>query len=153
LHATSNPTGGIMKTKIIDIALDQYGTAEIVGKEDNPEVLKYFNDIGFDGNALKDETSWCSAFVNWVAQMADVQCSGKLDARSWLKVGKETTAPEKGDVVVFWRESKSSWKGHVGFYIQQDSKNIFVLGGNQSNQVCIKAYPKSRLLGYRVITI
>lgn len=138
-----------MNQDIINIALSEFGIREISGKKDNPEVLKYFDDIGFDGTALKDETSWCSAFANWVAQEAGLSSSGKLNARSWLNVGTEVTAPEIGDVVVFWRESKESWKGHVGFFIRETPSWIYVLGGNQNNQVKISAYPKKRLLSYR----
>lgn len=134
-----------------EIALSQYGIKEIVGSKDNPEVLKYFDEIGFDGSKLKDETSWCSAFVNWVAKKSNKDYTKRLDARSWLKVGKETNQPEPGDIVVFWRESPKSWKGHVGFYVNETKEYINVLGGNQSNQVKISAYPKSRLLGYRKI--
>ncbi|MEX6627565.1 TIGR02594 family protein [Tenacibaculum salmonis] len=138
-----------MNETIIEIALGQIGIKEITGKKDNPEVLKYFNDIGFNGAKLKDETAWCSAFVNWVAKEANLQRTGRLNARSWLKVGEEVTIPEKGDVVIFWRESKQSWKGHVAFFIRETENFIYVLGGNQSNQVKISAYPKNRLLGYR----
>jgi hypothetical protein len=55
----------------------------------------------------------------------------------------------QGDIVVFWRESIKSWKGHVGFYIREKDGWIYTLGGNQANQVKISAYPKSRVLSYR----
>jgi uncharacterized protein (TIGR02594 family) len=138
-----------MNPKIINIALSQFGIKEIVGKSDNPEVLKYFTDIGFDGATLKDETAWCSAFANWVAKEAGFEYSGKLNARSWLKIGEQVETPEIGDIVVFWRGRKDSWMGHVAFYIRSDQKYIYVLGGNQSNQVNIARYPKGRLLQYR----
>lgn len=138
-----------MNLNIINIALAQYGTKEITGAQDNPEVLKYFNEIGFDGAKLKDETSWCSAFVNWVALKAGVAKSNNLTARSWLKVGQKVSKPELGDIVVFWRESKTSWKGHVGIFIRKTDDVIYVLGGNQSNQVNITGYDAARLLEYR----
>ena len=141
-----------MKEKIIDIALGEFGVAEITGKVDNPRVLMYFDEIGFDGKALKDDTSWCSAFANWVAQTAEAGTSCELTARSWLTVGKETKTPEKGDVAVFWRDNPNSWKGHVGFFIRETDNWVYVLGGNQSNKVCIQAYRKNRLLQYRDIT-
>jgi len=138
-----------MNSTILNIALTQYGIKEITGKQDNPEVLKYFNEIGFDGASLKDETAWCSAFVNWVALKAKVERSGKLNARSWLTIGLEVQCPEMGDVVVLWRESPESWKGHVGIFIRKTENWIYVLGGNQNNQVKISAYPANRLLAYR----
>jgi len=137
--------------KHVEIAFSQYGIKEIKGEKDNPEILKYFDEIGYNGSALKDETAWCSAFVNWVLKTSDAPYTGKLNARSWLKIGTETNCPKMGDVVIFWRSSKNSWKGHVGFYIHESEDEIFVLGGNQNNQVKISSYPKERLLGYRVV--
>ncbi len=136
------------KPKISEIALSQVGIKEIVGKQHNKEVLKYFEEIGFDW-IKDDETAWCSAFVNWVCMKAGLDRSKKLNARSWLSIGKITTKPKQWDIVIFWRGSKTSWKGHVAFFIRKTPNWIYVYGGNQNNKVGIKAYPKSRLLEYR----
>lgn len=133
----------------LQIALSQIGIKEVPGSKDNPEILKYFNETGFDGAKLKDETAWCSAFMNWVALQSGLETTNKLNARSWLKVGLSVKKPKMGDVVVFWRESKTSWKGHVGLFIRETRSYIYCLGGNQNNQVSISAYPKKRLLQYR----
>ena len=140
-----------MKTTIIDIALGQFGIREITGQKDNPEVLKYFNDLGYDGTALKDETAWCAAYLNWVLLKAGVEGSGKLNARSLLTVGTATTTPVKGDVVVLWRISPEDWRGHTGFFIRETKNYVYLLGGNQGNRVSIKAFPKSRVLEYRSV--
>ncbi len=132
-------------------AFSQYGIQEKKGTKNNPEVLKYFKELGYKGKQLKDETGWSSAFVNWVFKMSDAPYTGKLDAKSWLDLGMETNDPQLGDVVIFWREDKKSWKGHVGFFINRIGDEIFVLGGNQDNQVNISSYAASKLLGYRVI--
>lgn len=134
--------------KLLNIALSQYGIKEIVGKKHNTEVLKYFYDIGHTW-VKDDETAWCSAFINWCALKSDKPLSGKLNARSWLTVGEGVEVPEIGDVVVLWRESPGSWKGHVGLFIREADEHIYILGGNQNNSVCIRAYPKSQLLEYR----
>lgn len=133
-------------------AFSQFGEKEIRGGQDNIEILKYFDVIGFDGSKLKDETAWCSAFANWVAKVSGLEYSGKLNARSWMDIGTEVEEPQFGDVVVFWRESRDSWKGHVGFYVSERGGYINVLGGNQGNKVSIKPYPKERLLTYRRLT-
>ncbi len=138
--------------KAIELALSQFGIKEIPGQEDNPQVLKYFDEIGFDGKKLKDETSWCSAFVNWICKKSGLPYTGKLNARSWLNAGRKVYTPQLGDVVVFWRESPKSWKGHVAFFIRETKNWIYVLGGNQNNQVRISAYPRHRLLQYRRLT-
>ncbi|WP_452223686.1 TIGR02594 family protein [Lacinutrix chionoecetis] len=137
-------------SQLINIALSQYGVTEIVGNAHNPKVLNYFSEIGQKW-VTTDETAWCSAFVNWVALKANVERSHKLTARSWLNVGTEIKEPQLNDLVIFWRHKKSSWKGHVGFFIgyTKDKKYIYVLGGNQNNQVNIKKYPAYRLLGFR----
>ena len=99
-----------------------------------------------------DETAWCSAFVNWVCKKANLEYSGALNARSWLNIGCEVANPEIGDLVVFWRGDPNGWQGHVAFFIREAKNHIYVLGGNQNNQVKISAYPKSRLLKYRRLT-
>jgi uncharacterized protein (TIGR02594 family) len=134
---------------IIKTALSQYGVKEIPGATDHPQIVKYFTELGFDGAKLKDETAWCSAFANWVAKTTGYEYSGKLNARSWLTTGISTEHPDWGDVVVLWRESPESWKGHVGFYVKESKRYVYVLGGNQRNSVCIKAYPKNRVLDYK----
>ena len=136
----------------INIALSQYGVTESPGDAHNKIILNYFKDIGKSW-ITTDETAWCSAFVNWVALKANKQQSSALTARSWLKVGESVQSPKIGDVVVFWRESKKSWKGHVGFFVgySQNKNYIYCLGGNQNNQVNIKAYPTYRLLEFRTL--
>ncbi|MBW1729175.1 MAG: TIGR02594 family protein, partial [Deltaproteobacteria bacterium] len=54
-----------------------------------------------------------------------------------------------GQVVVLWRGKPDNWMGHVGLYAGQDQHNVYLLGGNQDNMVCIKGYPRERVLGIR----
>ena len=133
-------------SRLLKIALSQYGVTEIPGVENNPEIIKYFKEIGHDW-VEGDELSWCSAFMGWCALQKDFEGSDALDARSWLKVGRKVEI-EEADVVVFWRVSKDDWRGHVGIPIREQDDIIWTLGGNQSNQVRISAYPKDRLLAY-----
>lgn len=132
-----------------EFALTFYGEKEISGEKDNPKVIQMFNDLGYDGESLKDETSWCAAFANWILMQQGYLYTGKLNARSFLDLPGETDEPRLGDIVVFWREAKDSWKGHVGFFISQLNGVIYTLGGNQSNMVNISAYNEDRLLGFR----
>ena len=135
-------------------ALAEIDTRERIGKEDNPRIIGYFNLMGLNGTELKDETAWCSAFLNAVCILGNFERTGELTARSWLGAGY---APSNGrhrigDVCILWRESPDSWKGHVGIYIREDKKYVWLLGGNQRNKVCIMKYRKSRVLGYRRLT-
>ncbi len=130
--------------------LKHYGMKEIAGNKHNPEILAMFAEIGFD-YVKDDETSWCSASLNYFCKKLGYERSGALDARSWLKMPIKILKPSLGDIVVFWRESPESWKGHVGLFIAQDLTNVYVLGGNQGNMINISAYPRDRVLGYRQV--
>lgn len=132
------------------VAESQLGVREYSGVgQHNPVIVKYSDEIGY-GGIVDDETAWCSIFANWCALKAELPRSGELNARSWLDVGEEVGDPEPGDVVVFWRDSRESWKGHVAFFQSfTDDGNIAVLGGNQGNRVCVLPYARERLLGYR----
>lgn len=115
----------------------------------NPIVLSFYKD--FVDWVTDTEVPWCSAFVNTICASTGYEYTGKLTARSWEHVGVETKNPIAGDIVVFWRGSPDSWKGHVAFYLNEtpDGKYINVVGGNQGNAVSVAKYPKSRLLCYR----
>jgi uncharacterized protein (TIGR02594 family) len=135
-------------TDLLIEALSHYGLKEVDGVASNPEIIAMGKDLGFDV-ADDSTTAWCSLLVNYFAKKCGYEYSGKLDARSWLKMPVVALKPSIGDVVVLWRESPSSWKGHVGVFINWDEKNIWILGGNQSNQLNISAYPREQLLGFR----
>ena len=135
---------------LLKLAFSQLGEKEISGPEDNPTIVGYAQESGFSW-VNDDETPWCSIFVSWVALKCKLKRSEKANARSWLRIGTNTSIPEPGDVVVFWRESPESWKGHVGFFtgFSKDASRVYCLGGNQGNQVSVSAYPADTVLGFR----
>jgi uncharacterized protein (TIGR02594 family) len=135
--------------KLLEVALTQYGVKEIVGEQHNPVILGYLDDIGFE-YINDDETPWCSTFINWCALKAGLKRTGKLNARSWLDIGKliPNDQGQLGDVLIFKR-GIYEWQGHVAIYIRETPSTIFVLGGNQGNRVSIREYQKADLLGIR----
>jgi uncharacterized protein (TIGR02594 family) len=136
---------------LLKIAASQLGQKEISGPQHNPVIVDYAIEAGFTW-VNDDETPWCSIFINWVAKNAGLQTSNKLNARSWLLVGLNVdNSPEPGDIVIFWRESPDSWKGHVGIFFgfSANGKRVYCLGGNQGNQVSVSAYSKDNVLGFR----
>lgn len=137
--------------KVFAIALGEYGEKGISGAAHNARILTYFRAAGFKW-VKDDETAWCAAFVNWCFWKAGLAVPGTLAARSFLKLGKRTLAPKLGDIVVFWRISKDSPYGHVGFFVRETSDMVYVLGGNQSNAVNVTAFPKSQVLEYRTFS-
>ena len=134
------------------------GTKEIKGVKHNPLITEMWR-VGFtatnQAHRLKetpwqnDETPWCGAFVAYV--MANAGLERHIPtyfplARSWAKVGTKLNNPAYGCIVVFSRGSG----GHVGIVVGRDRRgNLMVLGGNQSDQVSIAPFDKSRVLGYR----
>jgi len=141
-------------SKILNIALGEYGVLEIPGEKNNPEVMKYFWETGRT-DIIDDETSWCDAFIDYVVMKAGGQPTPGLNARAWLTVGEMVLDFNLEDniIAVLWRESPSSWKGHVAIPIRRTDTHLYLLGGNQSNSVRISAYPIDRLLGYRKLNI
>lgn len=139
--------------QLLKIAFGELGIEEIVGDKHNPEVLKYARETKIAG-ITTDEIAWCSTFVNWVAMKAGLKYTGKANARSWLNAGTKVTVPEPGDIVVFWRESPQSWKGHVGIFlgVSTDKKRVYCIGGNQGNRVSVSAYRIENVLSYQRLT-
>jgi uncharacterized protein (TIGR02594 family) len=137
---------------LIKIGLQEYGQKDILGISNNPQILKYFKDIG-QKLITNDDTPWCAAFTNWVLLKAGKIGTGSLSARSFLKYGISTKEPKLGDIVVLWRISPDNEYGHVGFFIKQTDNNIFILGGNQNDEVNISKFSKSQLLDFRKIPL
>ena len=135
--------------KWYDIAFREMetGVDEIAGAAGhNPRIVEYHQATSL--RAMDDETAWCSSFVNWCMMKAGETRTNSAAARSWLKWGQTLDQPKRGCIVVFSRPPKPT-SGHVAFYEGEKRDRILVLGGNQSNQVNIAAYPRDRLLSYR----
>lgn len=132
------------------IAESHLGLGEFPGAKHNPKILEMFEAIGH-GWVQDDETAWCAAFVGWVLLQANVRGTGKLNARSYMKWGEEVSIQEAcpGDVAVLWREDPNSWKGHVAFVDSIKGGYIYLLGGNQGNEVSNRPYPIDRVLSIR----
>lgn len=136
--------------KWLEIARNEMkaGVTEIAGRKDNKRILEYHATTTLQ--ATDDEVSWCSSFVNFCLKQAGIRGTNSAAARSWLKWGVKLTVPQSGCIVVFWRNKPSSWEGHVGFYVGEDSDgDLLILGGNQSDRVKISSFSKSHLLSYR----
>lgn len=129
------------------IAEGEIGVREIPANGDNARIVAYHGATNLGPSP--DSVPWCSSFVNWCMREAGLLGTTRPNARSWLTWGYPMKAPELGAVAVFWRVRRDGWQGHVGFYVKTEGDYIYVLGGNQSDEVCIQAYHKSKLLGYR----
>jgi len=141
----------------LEIACKELWVKEYAGNPANPRIVEYLHTTSLDdSDAHSDETSWCSAFVNWCMKTSGLTNTHKANARSWLDWGINLAQPKLGCVVVFARGT-DGWSGHVGFYVGETHTHIKVFGGNQGDQVNISLYPKDgenhgtkyKLLGYR----
>ena len=141
----------------MEYAEKEKGVQEIPGEENNLRVVEYLHATKNLGElaSAKDETPWCSAFVNWCVSQAGYEGTKHAAARSWLDWGVPIKEPRRGCIVVFKRFGPPG-SGHVGFYLGETEKEILLLGGNQQNlvtkifEVSEKYYPKKDLLGYRI---
>lgn len=121
------------------------GLAEVRGAQHSPEILQMWRDIR-RGGIRDDETPWCAAFVGSMLERAGIRSSRFESARSYLDWGQHLALPVPGCIVVFTRQGG----GHVGFAVGRDqSGNLLILGGNQADAVNIRAFPVSRVTGYR----
>lgn len=142
-----------------ELAQRYVGIQEIAGDENHPLVLWWLS-LCFDGKLdVPDSTPWCSAFVNGIAWELRLPRSKSALARSWLKVGKPVDlhdAAVGSDVVVLWRGNPEGPSGHVGFFAGIEGMDatgaadrVLILGGNQSDAVCVETFPAGRVLGVR----
>jgi uncharacterized protein (TIGR02594 family) len=93
-----------------------------------------------------DSIPWCGLFMAVVAKRAGKEVPAHpLWALSWSAFGTKPGAPALGDVLLFTR----SGGGHVGLYVGEDGSAFHVLGGNQSDRVCITRVAKARLYAAR----
>ena len=130
-------------------AARQHGTPETPGPASNRKILQWASDRGIP--YASDDIPWCGLFVAHCvgATLPREPLPGNpLGARNWSRFGIPST-PARGAVLVFWRKSRQSGLGHVGFYAGEDAGAFCVLGGNQSDQVSLAWIAKNRLVGAR----
>ncbi len=126
------------------------------GSGDHPRILEYLStctDLE-DGEAERDSTPWCSAFVNWCLIRSGIEGTNSGWARSWADWGESIDPPRPGAVAV-WARGRTSAEappvtGHVAFLVEDLGDSLLVLGGNQCDSVCLKVYPKR---GYLTDTV
>ena len=125
------------------------GTKEVGGRGNNQVILDWAANL--EVHYPSDDIPWCGLFVaHCVGSTLQEEPlpANPLGARQWAKFGAPTQ-PRLGAIMVFWRESRTSGKGHVGFYAGEDASAYQILGGNQSDKVCLTWLGKDRFLEAR----
>ena len=134
-------------TPWLDYAESQIGIKEMKGTSHNATILGYLETTTL-GNWAKsrDETAWCSAFVNacFERSLGPGTGTGSALARSWMTWGQKVDPAEweLGDVCGVRHKRKKNY--HVGFPYRIAKRHVLLLGGNQSDQVCFSRYPFRR---------
>lgn len=107
-------------------------------------------------NSVIDDVyfSWCGLTVGYcMAQsglapvFGDTAVTRFLFAEAWLNWGQPVTSPLPGDVLVF---DFGGGDHHVTLFEQDNGDGTWAChGGNQSHEVCVQDYQKSRVMGIR----
>lgn len=125
-----------------------YGLKEAPGDgRDNPQILEMARACGLETVYRHDSVPWCGLAQAWAELEAGRQPgppgSSALSSQAWRLLGTEIALPELGDILV-WEHLDHPWTGHVARYVGETATHYAALGGNQSDQVSIAFFPKSR---------
>jgi uncharacterized protein (TIGR02594 family) len=139
--------------KTVSLGLAEFGIAEVVGKGSNRTIISWRDELNQAGVKISgysdDDIAWCGLFAAIITyrrmKNAAEVVKDPLWAQNWAKYGVKATKAMLGDILVFVRKGG----GHVGIYIGEDDSCYHVLGGNQSNKVCITRILKSRCIAVR----
>ena len=131
----------------LDFAWGDLGVAEAAGVKNNARVVRYYAEVGHT-EVTDDEVAWCAAFLGACLERSGIRSTRSLMARSYLSWGEAIAEPRYGAVAVLSRGFDPRL-GHVGFLVGTTSADLVLLAGNQSDAVCVQAFPRARLLGLR----
>ncbi|MGE3624572.1 MAG: TIGR02594 family protein [Bdellovibrionales bacterium] len=119
--------------------------------KNNPIILRWANQLGLKW-ITNDEVPWCALFVGACLRDVGIKAPASAAAKSYLNWGRELTFPHRGAIAVLDRKNAAgkSIGGHVAFVAGRRSDGkLMLLGGNQSNKVCIVPVDPARVISYR----
>lgn len=106
----------------------------------NPVIVGFYQSTSLDGDYVYrkgDTIDWCAAFVNWCLRRGGYKRTNSAMSGSFRLnggLGKVTTNPKPGDIIVFKKADPSEAAvgfGHVGIFVEEAPGGFKVLGGNQ----------------------
>lgn len=116
---------------------------------DNKTLISFLKIGKYLGNPKN--LPWCGdAIESAIAKTLpdEVLPSNPFFAQNWNKFGINVRKPIVGSIgPIRWNASS----GHVGVVVgyDKDRKRVYLLGGNQSNEINITSFPESKFMGYR----
>ena len=111
----------------LELAWGDLGIAEAAGANSNPNVVRYYADVGH-AQIKDDETAWCAAFLGACLERAGHTSTRSLMARSYLAWGEPLDEFRHGAVAVLSRTADPAF-GHAGFLIGETADSVILLGG------------------------
>ncbi|MFC2169851.1 CHAP domain-containing protein [Acidobacteriota bacterium] len=133
-------TGGSPRGRAaLETALSEMeaGAKEVDSNNSGPWVEKYLNNIA------PTPANWCAGFVSWCyAQHPDGipytytvgarATRSKFKTKDWLYDVSENSLPQPGDIIVWWRDQPTSWKGHIGLvHSLSEGGILYTVEGNK----------------------
>lgn len=133
------------------------GVTEWTKTRHNPNpIVQHWVQQAMGNDELVDVTSddhpWCAMYVGAKLVQAGYPSSHSGMARSYMRYGTaidkhDDSQWKQGDIAVFWRGSSNDGvTGHVAFLLSWDARYVYILGGNQSDEVCIIKEPRAKIL-------
>lgn len=132
-------------------ALSLYGTVEFAGAADNPIIMSWAAETGYEKIYKHDAIAWCGLGMAVCAKRAGWEYNpnhNALWALNWAVWGNAVKRDEAmlGDVGVW----KRTGGGHVGQIIGYDNQGFYhVLGFNQSDECNIVRKPIAGIVAVR----
>lgn len=116
-----------IQRKIVSIAQAEIGRGETAADNRGEDIRKYLRG--------KENLSWCAGFVAWVLEQAGINEQYPLSARAIFNQAKTKGLfdPKPGDLIIFWRNSKEDWRGHIGIVSRVNEKKIWTIEGNRGS--------------------
>lgn len=153
------PAGGSATARAaLAVAIDEMnaGNGEVGGNNMGPHVERYLNGI------VGTPNDWCAGFVSFCFLASGKPMPFKysvgardildqLKAKGWAVKPDSANPPLPGDIIVWWRQAPSSWKGHIGIVHSYDNGIVRTIEGNKTSNVGSFAYSLGaidKLLGF-----
>jgi len=123
---SGNIYGNTTQEKLLQFSQEEIGHGEI-GKNNSGKYVKLYN------KGL--EAPWCAGFISYCLEQSGYkEFNYQLSARRIWNIANEkkliVDIPQAGDLIVFWRESPTSWKGHIGIVSEVGLEAIWTIEGN-----------------------
>jgi uncharacterized protein (TIGR02594 family) len=141
-----------MDPKWYEIACKEIGQKEVDGSGNNKRILEYHATTTL--GAKEDSVPWCSSFTNWCMKEAGIKGTNSAAAISWAAWGVACERV-KGCICVIRQRNKgadhatgSASGNHVAFFDRIEQGRVYLLGGNQSDQVKVSSFG---LASYEII--